>query len=610
MARIALLLQSRGPGGSWQARRLPYLVRMLAEAGHRLALLGPEPQGAIDHDALLNLTGELSKDEMVREVAECDLAIGADEQCHPAVARGVPLVGLFFERTHLQLVPPDHPGCVALYPELSGRQASIAPSMVARSALGLLSGDVQRTVVRPSSGRRDTRRMMWSIIVLTHDLTDEQVVSTRRCLEAIGAHTPLSYEIVVVDRGSRPETVALIKRLGNARGVFLRGEGGTAEAVAAGAGASCGDVLVFLHNDQYVQAGWEEDYIAALDAGAALVGTDAWQIGPEGVIAAPEMGRGSWLGIAGTAVPRNVLSRLGGVADAAADYAELADLCWRATETGLRVERLEAPRMRHAGGLTRPRVSARSPGGAQPAAAREPLASAPAGLRHLLPVLARWPERTPAHLGELRAGLLAARRERVVADGYAAFFPERMTGGRGEGPTPLVSVVMATWNQERYLPAALEGILRQSHEQLQVIVVDDGSTDGTAQVLEGYDDPRLEVVRLGRNQGICAAYNAGFERVRGPYCTWTSSDNVMHDHQITRLLEVVRSREGCGLAYSDFEFFGRWRGRARWGEVTFEQVHDAGRTIGASFLFRSELLRGVGGQVGSRGRRTSVCRSQ
>ena len=153
---------------------------------------------------------------------------------------------------------------------------------------------------------------------------------------------------------------------------------------------------------------------------------------------------------------------------------------------------------------------------------------------------------------------------------------------------------MATYNQARYLRAAVDSILEQSYSNLQAIVVDDGSTDETPEILAEYDDPRLEIIRFRSNQGICAAYNAGFERVRGTYCTWTSSDNVMHVNQVAYLLDLLRGEEDSDLVYSDFEFFGARHGKAGWGDVSFEDIRDQGKTIGASFLFRSDLLRRSG----------------
>ena len=74
---------------------------------------------------------------------------------------------------------------------------------------------------------------------------------------------------------------------------------------------------------------------------------------------------------------------------------------------------------------------------------------------------------------------------------------------------PLISVVMPLFNTAQFLPAALESVLNQTYQNLQVIVVDDCSTDGSAEILASYDDPRLEIFRMEENSHVCAARKTG-----------------------------------------------------------------------------------------------------
>src|SRR5215211_4680469 len=79
--------------------------------------------------------------------------------------------------------------------------------------------------------------------------------------------------------------------------------------------------------------------------------------------------------------------------------------------------------------------------------------------------------------------------------------------------SPRVSVVIATWNRSNYLRLAIESVLRQSFRSFEVLVVDDGSTDDTAEVVRAFGAP----VRLiqQRNQGRSTARNAGIREARG-----------------------------------------------------------------------------------------------
>jgi hypothetical protein len=150
---------------------------------------------------------------------------------------------------------------------------------------------------------------------------------------------------------------------------------------------------------------------------------------------------------------------------------------------------------------------------------------------------------------------------------------------------------MGTYNQAPFLREALDSLLQQTYRNLQIIVVNDGSTDETAAILESYDDPRLEILSLSANEGMPRAYNRGFARVRGEYTTWTSSDNVSDPRQIEVLLQALRAHPQYRLAYSDYRYLGALTGDYRVGPVEADAIYHEGKTIGASFLFRTELLR-------------------
>jgi glycosyltransferase involved in cell wall biosynthesis len=115
----------------------------------------------------------------------------------------------------------------------------------------------------------------------------------------------------------------------------------------------------------------------------------------------------------------------------------------------------------------------------------------------------------------------------------------------------LVSIVMPTYNQAHFLPEALDGVFAQTYPLYELIVVDDGSTDNTAQVLADYRQRHEFVVVSQENQRLPRALNTGFGRARGDYLTWTSSDNIM----LPRMLEVLAGEldadPGVGLVYAD-----------------------------------------------------------
>jgi len=96
---------------------------------------------------------------------------------------------------------------------------------------------------------------------------------------------------------------------------------------------------------------------------------------------------------------------------------------------------------------------------------------------------------------------------------------------QGRGSSPRFSVVMPTYNRAHVVWKAINSILAQTHEDWELIVVDDESTDATLRVLEEFRDPRIQVVSVPHG-GPSRARNAGLERARGTYVAYLDSDNT------------------------------------------------------------------------------------
>lgn len=117
----------------------------------------------------------------------------------------------------------------------------------------------------------------------------------------------------------------------------------------------------------------------------------------------------------------------------------------------------------------------------------------------------------------------------------------------------LVSVVLPVFNQADLLAASIDSVLAQSWPQLELIVIDDGSTDGVRDVLRRYaGDPRVRVLTQP-NQGLPKALSSGFEFATGEFFTWTSADNVMQRDQLARLVTFLRGRPGTAMVFADYE---------------------------------------------------------
>lgn len=114
---------------------------------------------------------------------------------------------------------------------------------------------------------------------------------------------------------------------------------------------------------------------------------------------------------------------------------------------------------------------------------------------------------------------------------------------------PLVSVVMAVYEGAPFLEKTLDSIFSQTYPKLQVIAVDDGSKDGTWDMLKKYPDRRLEVFRLATNQGPPAARNVALSATRGDLITFFDSDDLMYRQAIERRVDYLLAHPSAMAVY-------------------------------------------------------------
>ncbi|MGH7727477.1 MAG: glycosyltransferase family 2 protein [Vulcanimicrobiaceae bacterium] len=116
---------------------------------------------------------------------------------------------------------------------------------------------------------------------------------------------------------------------------------------------------------------------------------------------------------------------------------------------------------------------------------------------------------------------------------------------------PLVSVVIPVYQGERYVRGAVRSALAQTHANLEVLVVDDGSTDRSAAVVEALGDARLCVLRQP-NRGTAAARNLGLARARGRYVALLDADDRWFPGKLAAELAVLEAQRAPAIAYSSY----------------------------------------------------------
>lgn len=120
------------------------------------------------------------------------------------------------------------------------------------------------------------------------------------------------------------------------------------------------------------------------------------------------------------------------------------------------------------------------------------------------------------------------------------------TGSSGRLTKPLVSVVIPAFNAEQFLERTLSSVQRQTYENIEIIIVNDGSTDTSEQILAKYaaSDSRIKVITQQR-AGVAAARNQGLQSSSGEYVAFLDADDIWHPTKIERQMTVLLASTNC-----------------------------------------------------------------
>lgn len=120
---------------------------------------------------------------------------------------------------------------------------------------------------------------------------------------------------------------------------------------------------------------------------------------------------------------------------------------------------------------------------------------------------------------------------------------------------PLISVIIPAYNAERFLPETLRSACAQTYRRLEIVVVDDGSTDGTADIARFFEagDARVRLLQQ-KNAGVAAARNLGIAHSRGQFIAPLDADDVWYPRKLERQVEILLAADqSVGVVYSAWE---------------------------------------------------------
>lgn len=133
-------------------------------------------------------------------------------------------------------------------------------------------------------------------------------------------------------------------------------------------------------------------------------------------------------------------------------------------------------------------------------------------------------------------------------------WPQNLNGLTKTSVPGLVSIILPVHNGEKYVAAAIQSILDQSYTNFELIIVDDGSTDATASILQAFEqkDRRITVIHQA-NLKLPGALNTGFASARGEFLTWTSDDNLFTPQYIEKMTACLRRHPAWDMIFANMD---------------------------------------------------------
>ena len=157
-----------------------------------------------------------------------------------------------------------------------------------------------------------------------------------------------------------------------------------------------------------------------------------------------------------------------------------------------------------------------------------------------------------------------------------------------------VSIVLPTYNGTRFLRESIASCLNQSCKNIELIIVDDCSTEDVSRITCQFNDPRMIIIRNKANLGLPGALNEGFKVAAGDYLTWTSDDNYYAQDAIEAMCDKLDENPAIDFVYCNYTFIDN---DGRLGESIRTGVPgelDSSNCIGPCFLYRRRVYEVVG----------------
>lgn len=161
----------------------------------------------------------------------------------------------------------------------------------------------------------------------------------------------------------------------------------------------------------------------------------------------------------------------------------------------------------------------------------------------------------------------------------------------------LISIVTPSYNQRRYIEETIRSVIAQDHPQIEYMIVDGGSSDGTVDVIRSYED-KLAWWVSEKDQGQTDAINKGFARAKGEILAWLNSDDTYEPGTVAAAAAYLQAHPEVGMVYGDCNYIneaGTVVGKFHAAQTSYERLRRGYTHIPQqTMFFRASLWKQVG----------------
>lgn len=118
----------------------------------------------------------------------------------------------------------------------------------------------------------------------------------------------------------------------------------------------------------------------------------------------------------------------------------------------------------------------------------------------------------------------------------------------------MVSVIIPTYNRAGIIKKSIDSVLSQTYDDLELIIVDDGSTDETKELISSYKDNRIKYYSYMSNKGVVYARNYGMKMASGDYIAFQDSDDIWHKDKLEKQIKAMEKDDSVGFCYSRMQY--------------------------------------------------------